>query len=247
MNILIVSDNPVLVSFVKNEIKELAGLENCVVEYRHSPENSNQDEMRALGSSSMDIKAEKEIEYIIKKIDLVLSLHCKQIFPPQVVNVVRCINVHPGFNPYNRGWFPQVFSVINKKKFGATIHIMDECIDHGGIIAQKEIVVTESDSSLSLYEKVIMAEKELLGEYLLKIIAGEYTTKEPIFEGNYNSFSDFLSVCELDMDSIGTLRQHVDMLRALSHGDFKNAYFYDQNGKKIYLALKLDDSEKECG
>ena len=45
-----------------------------------------------------------------------ISAHCKQIFPAKLVENVRCYNIHPGYNPYNRGWFPQVFSIINKKK-----------------------------------------------------------------------------------------------------------------------------------
>ena len=61
--------------------------------------------------------------------DLFLSLHCKQLFPQALVDSRRCINVHPGFNPYNRGWYPQVFSILNKYPAGVTIHEIEllEC------------------------------------------------------------------------------------------------------------------------
>lgn len=38
-----------------------------------------------------------------KQYDIFFSLHCKQLFPDELVNNYRCINVHPGLNPYNRG------------------------------------------------------------------------------------------------------------------------------------------------
>lgn len=49
--------------------------------------------------------------------DLFFSMHCKQIFPNELVLNHRCINIHPGYNPYNRGWYPHVFSIINEKVF----------------------------------------------------------------------------------------------------------------------------------
>ncbi|MCE9864029.1 hypothetical protein, partial [Aeromonas caviae] len=51
---------------------------------------------------------------LINEFDFGFSVHCKQIFPKQLVESIRCVNIHPGFNPHNRGWFPQVFSIINK-------------------------------------------------------------------------------------------------------------------------------------
>src|SRR5687768_5901648 len=85
------------------------------------------------------IHLKSEFQEIIKAYDLVISLHCKQLFPAELVKAVRCINIHPGYNPYNRGWFPQVFSIINKLPAGATIHEIDEEIDHGKIIAQQQV------------------------------------------------------------------------------------------------------------
>ena len=76
---------------------------------------------------------------------LIISLHCKQLFPKGLISTVKCINVHPGLNPHNRGWYPQVFSIINKRPLGATIHEIDEELDHGDVIAQKEVPVFSWD------------------------------------------------------------------------------------------------------
>ena len=36
-----------------------------------------------------------------------------------------------------------------------------------------------------------------------------------------------------------TFRNHINKLRALTHGDFMNAYFLDEKGNKVYLKLEL--------
>jgi hypothetical protein len=54
----------------------------------------------------------KNIDDLCRSYDVIISWHCRQIFPKELIERVRCINIHPGFNPYNRGYFPHVFSDI---------------------------------------------------------------------------------------------------------------------------------------
>lgn len=179
-----------------------------------------------------------EVDFLVKEYDMIFSLHCKQIFPSKLVNHVKCINVHPGLNPNNRGWFPQVFSIINSLPCGATIHEIDEHLDHGPIICQKEVKIEMWDTSLTAYNKILDAEIELLSENLLNILNYEYetTVKE---EGNLNLKKDFDDLCKIDLDDRDTFRNHINKLRALTHGDYANAYFIDDLGNKIYLKLEL--------
>jgi len=81
----------------------------------------------------LNLKNNDNVKFILENYDLVLSIHCKQLFPPILVENVKCINVHPGYNPINRGWFPQVFSIINDLPIGATIHEIDNELDNGKI------------------------------------------------------------------------------------------------------------------
>ncbi|HFA51391.1 MAG TPA: dTDP-4-amino-4,6-dideoxyglucose formyltransferase [Bacteroidetes bacterium] len=185
----------------------------------------------------VNVKVEKD--EIIIKYDLVISLHCKQLFPSELVNSVRCVNVHPGLNPYNRGWFPQVFSILNGKPCGATIHEIDEQLDHGNIIVQKEVAIEPWDTSLTAYNKITEAEMELIEKNMLDIIENKYKTKRPRQEGNLNLKKDFDALCQIDMAEVGTFQNHIDRLRALTHGDYMNAYFLDGEGNKVFLKLEL--------
>ena len=189
----------------------------------------------------IDIKKDWKL---LLEFDIIFSIHCKQIFPAELVSERRCINIHPGLNPYNRGWFPQVFSIINKMPAGATIHEIDIELDHGKIIVQKEVEINAWDTSLSIYNRVLETELELLDEYIDRIIEGDYFAVSPEFEGNINLKKDFNMICEINLKDRGTYQEFIDKFRALNHGEYKNAFFIDpKTGKKIYLRLDLSKED----
>jgi dTDP-4-amino-4,6-dideoxyglucose formyltransferase len=180
------------------------------------------------------------VDYIVSNYDLVISLHCQQIFPAKLVNNLRCVNIHPGFNPFNRGWYPQAFACINKLPCGITIHEMDEKIDHGAIIYQKETAVYPWDTSKEIYDRNLETERMLLKEHLEAIVSGEYTTSLPLQLGNYNSKKDYFDLQKLDLNTQGTFGEFIDYLRAISHGDYKNAYFVTPEGEKVFVKISLE-------
>ena len=51
--------------------------------------------------------------------------------------------------------FPQIFSILNNKPCGATIHLMTTRIDVGPIIKRRKIDSNEKDPSYDLYKKII--------------------------------------------------------------------------------------------
>lgn len=194
-------------------------------------------------NSVQSLKIKTRLDFVIDNFDLVISLHCKQIFPPKLIEKIKCINIHPGYNPINRGWYPQVFALIYNLPIGATIHEMDEKLDHGPIIDRVFVKKYEYDTSISLYNRVLDAEMELLRKNLRCILEGKYLTYTPESEGNLFSISDFNSLKEIDLNKKATYREVIDYLRAMTHGDYKNAYFIDSLGNKIYVKLQLIKSK----
>jgi len=187
-----------------------------------------------------DLKNQNDVDGIIAGYDLVFSIHCKQIFPPDLVNAVKCINVHPGYNPINRGWYPQVFAIINDYKIGATIHEIDTKLDNGHIIARAFVDKEVYDTSETLYNKVIAKEIELLDEHLESILANNYTAFPPESENNLFLKKDFNQLLHLDLNEVTTVGKVIDKLRALTHGSYSNAYFIDEKtGNKIFVGIQL--------
>ncbi len=237
-NILVISDNLVLANHFMTVAKNAIISSLAIFDFYFSTSNKHPEDLVALGMNSINLKDKDVCDRIIQSYQIVFSLHCKQIFPTNLVEKLTCINIHPGFNPYNRGWYSQVFSIINKKPTGATIHLIDKDIDHGAIIYQEMIETYITDTSLDVYERIIKLEKNLISKYLENIINGTYQIRLPNQNGNYNSLQDFKDLCSLDLESIGTLEQHIDLLRSLTHGNFKNGFIV-KDGTKIYINIKL--------
>jgi methionyl-tRNA formyltransferase len=229
----VVTDNMELAEFLLGEVSlQKLGVEKF--SFHCSP--GSEQYLQGARLTQLDVRDEKKAE----QYDLLLSIHCRQIFPAGLVRRVRCINLHPGLNPYNRGWYPQVFSLINGLPSGATFHEMDERIDHGRIIDQISVPLTDWDTSGSAYRKVIDAEKNLIRSCIAAIVSGTYgVQKTGHDEGNYNSKNDFAQLCRIDLESVGTFREHINHLRALTHEGFSNAHFKSTSGRRIYLRLEL--------
>src|SRR5688572_12038992 len=162
-HVLVISDNePILRFFIGllDEMSETVADITFVFACAPWDEALKGKKIGAYTVGSVNVK--KDYESIINTYDLVISAHCKQLFPATLISGVTCINIHPGLNPYNRGWYPQVFSIINGLPLGATLHEIDEDIDHGAIIDQEKVEVEAWDTSIDAYNKVLQAEQVIL-------------------------------------------------------------------------------------
>ena len=81
--------------------------------------------------------------------------------------------------------------------------------------------------------------------HLESIINGTYQLIEPEDEGNLY-LKDFNELLHLDLEEISSVGNTIDRLRALTHENYKNAYFIDAlSGKKIYVTIQLTPEEDE--
>lgn len=243
VNVFVITDNPAQYSRVREIINQRS---HVSAEYFCSQSSDK------LFHNEIEIGAIKTLDLrkgygVLHDYDVGFSIHSKQIFPSDLVSAVRCINIHPGYNPQNRGWYPQVFSLINGKQAGATIHIMDEKIDHGPILFQEKVSVESFDTSKDIYERVLDCEIRLFSQNFDYLISPDCKGFEVKEEGNYNSIQDFKNLCEIDLAEVTTYKQAIDKLRALTHPPYENAYFRDESGKRIFISLRLSvDQTQPC-
>lgn len=237
--ILLIADNEFLLQGFISISKELCLDEKCHIEIAYSPGNRHPECIRKLGGYPLNLQDSKDIQKAAT-FDIVFSLHCKQVFPGELIERTRCINIHPGYNPHVRGWYPHVFAILEKGIAGATIHEIDCGLDSGPIIDRLQVPIEDHDTSLDVYKKIQQAELELLRRNLINIVNGTFTARQPEFVGKLKLKRDFDDLCRLDMNNKDTLANHIALLRALSHGDFRNAYFIDREGRKVYVKLVLE-------
>jgi len=83
----------------------------------------------------------------------------------------RIINIHPSLLPKFPGlvaW--QQALQANEKHTGATVHFVDEQVDHGAIIAQREVPILPGDNAESLHARIQEAEHVLYPAAIGQII-----------------------------------------------------------------------------
>lgn len=240
--ICIITDNEFIFDNMKKIIK-CETYKEYDFDFFYSEWNKSFNEKYANDKAFNSINLKKCNIDFLNNYSLFLSLHCKQLFPEMLVDNFRCINIHPGYNPYNRGWYPQVFSIINKYPVGVTVHEMDRYLDHGPIIYQQKIEVEASDTSVDVYKKIQKLEIEILKDKLYEIIENKYDKINMQNEGNINLKKDFDAMCEIDLNKISTYGEVLDYLRAMTFEGYKNAYFFNKNGKKVYVSIELEEEK----
>ncbi|MFH1462540.1 MAG: methionyl-tRNA formyltransferase [bacterium] len=89
--------------------------------------------------------------------DLIIVAAYGEILPKEILNIPRygCLNIHPSLLPKYRGPSPIQRAILNgDKETGVTIILMDEKMDHGPILAQKELKIEEEETTETLHDKL---------------------------------------------------------------------------------------------
>jgi phosphoribosylglycinamide formyltransferase 1 len=75
----------------------------------------------------------------------------------------RVINTHPSLLPAFRGAHAVADALAyGVRVTGSTVHLVDEQVDHGPIVAQRAVEVREDDTEATLHERIKAVEHELL-------------------------------------------------------------------------------------
>ena len=101
-----------------------------------------------------------------------------------------CVNLHNGPLPRYRGLLPTFWVLRNgETKTAATVHDLDEKLDDGDILVQREISIDKEDTWDSLMRKTKAASAHALLESVQQIKAGTVNRKSnPEEDATYYSF-----------------------------------------------------------
>jgi methionyl-tRNA formyltransferase len=110
-----------------------------------------------------------------------------QILSKEILDMPRlgCINIHASLLPKYRGAAPIQWSILNgDEKTGVTIMQMDEGLDTGNMIIQKEIEIAPDETGESLFDKLSMLGADMISEVLAKEPSGDRYESTPQGEGD---------------------------------------------------------------
>ncbi|OFZ67829.1 MAG: methionyl-tRNA formyltransferase, partial [Bdellovibrionales bacterium RIFOXYB2_FULL_36_6] len=121
----------------------------------------------------------KEPDFI-KKIseynpDCIVVVAFGQILPKDILNLPRygCINLHASLLPKYRGAAPINWALIKgETKTGVTSMFMEEGMDTGDILIQREIEIKEDDNAGTLHDKLSQIGNNVILETLDKLERG---------------------------------------------------------------------------
>ena len=83
----------------------------------------------------------------------------------------RILNIHPSLLPKFPGLLAWAQALEAKEKVtGCTVHFVDDQIDHGTIIAQREVPILDGDTAESLHARIQLAERELYPEVIGRFV-----------------------------------------------------------------------------
>jgi phosphoribosylglycinamide formyltransferase 1 len=86
----------------------------------------------------------------------------------------RVINTHPSLLPAFRGAHAvREALAYGVRLTGSTVHLVDEQVDHGPIVAQRAVEVLEDDDEAALHDRIKRVEHELLPACVKLLCRGE--------------------------------------------------------------------------
>ena len=163
--------------------------------------------------------------------DIICVVAYGKILPKEILDIPKygCINVHASLLPKYRGAAPIQWAILNgDKKTGVTTMYMDEGMDTGDIILQKEVEIDEDETTGELWDELAEVGGDLLVETLRKIEEGTATRTK---QGKDFSMAPMLSkeMSKIDWEN-KTAEQIKNLVRGLN--PIMGAYTF-LNGKKI--------------
>jgi methionyl-tRNA formyltransferase len=152
------------------------------------------------------------------------------------------VNLHPSYLPYNRGQYPNVWSIVEGTPAGVTLHYIDAGVDTGDLIAQRTVAVEPVDTGESLYRKLEEEGLKLFRESWPAITTKTAARQPQTGGGTYHRTRDVESIDRIDLDATYTGRELLNVLRARTFPPYKGAYFED-GGRRIYVRVTLTDAQ----
>jgi len=127
------------------------------------------------------------------KIDFVISYGYRHIIQTSIIDHLpnRIINLHVSCLPWNRGADPNLWSFLEDTPKGVSIHFVDEGIDTGDIIVQKEVDFSgEGETLFTTYQRLQDEVIQLFKSFWPKIRAGQCPRQKQPEGGTFHKTSD---------------------------------------------------------
>lgn len=128
----------------------------------------------------------------VQSADFLVSYGYRYIISKSVLDLFQnnAINLHISLLPWNRGADPNLWSFLEDTPKGVTIHLIDEGIDTGDILLQKEVNFNNDETLRTSYEILSREIENLLITNWMKIKAHKIMAVPQIGTGSFHKIKD---------------------------------------------------------
>lgn len=126
-------------------------------------------------------------------IDFLISYGYRYILKKDILDRFpnRAINLHISYLPWNRGADPNLWSFVENTPKGVTIHYLDEGIDTGDIIAQRQVTFEFTGETLATtYQKLQLEIQKLFKVCWPQIKIGVCSRMKQLGCGTFHAVKD---------------------------------------------------------
>ena len=154
--LMVISDNPNAYGLTR------ARLHNLNIQIINAKEYNNKNEFQhALKETLINLNPDF---IVLSGFMRILAADIIQAFPKRILNIhPALLPKYPGLHTHERAL------AAGEKKHGTTVHFVDEGLDSGPIIAQRELTILPEDTVESLQQRVKELEKVLYPEVLQRL------------------------------------------------------------------------------
>jgi methionyl-tRNA formyltransferase len=150
------------------------------------------------------------------------------------------VNTHPSLLPFSRGRNYNFWTIVEESPFGVSIHCVEEGIDNGDIIAQKEIDYCWIDTGGSLFKKARIEMIKLFKDNYVAIRDVNFIRKkQDLSKGSVHYGNELESACEIDLNAQYVAKNLINLFRARTMEGYPGCYFFKDDKKyEIQISIK---------
>ncbi len=172
---------------------------------------------------------------VIEKInpDVILVLGWYYMLPAKIRALAKygAWGIHASLLPDYAGGAPLVWAIINgETKTGATLFKLEDGVDNGDIICQKEVTIAYDDAIKEVYQKITEVSKQMVVEALLHPDAIVFKPQDPTAINIYPQRKPDDGELNLQLPAIDLY----NFIRAQS-APYPGAFIRTTDGKKLVI------------
>jgi methionyl-tRNA formyltransferase len=150
------------------------------------------------------------------------------------------VNTHPSLLPHGRGKHYNFWTIVEEAPFGVSLHVVDEKVDNGAIVAQAAIPYSWEDTGASLYDRALEAMERLFKETYPSLRSLEFPRQpQDLTQGSFHRAAEIDAASIIPLDKRYTARDLLNLLRARTFPGFPACSFTSDEGDVFEVRVDI--------